>query len=87
MFLAAFAVALRSYTRQLNPVAAAARERFGTINAHLAEAVSGIEVVKAYAQEAHERRPFINNARAFHDMFVQEGEIRALICPFCCTAS
>jgi ATP-binding cassette subfamily B protein len=82
VFLAAFAVALRGYTRQLNPVAAAARERFGTLNAHLAEAVSGIEVVKAYAQEAHERRHFISNARAFRDMFVKEGEIRARYLPF-----
>jgi ATP-binding cassette subfamily B protein len=81
VFLVAFAIALRRYTRQLNPVAAAGRERFGTMNAHLAEALGGIEVVKAYAQEAQERRRFISNARAFRDMFVKEGEIRARYLP------
>jgi ATP-binding cassette subfamily B protein len=81
VFLVAFAIALLRYTRQLNPVAAASRERFGTMNAHLAEAVSGIEVVKAYAQEGQERERFVGNARQFRDLFVKEGQIRARYLP------
>lgn len=81
LFTVAFAFALRRYTRQLNPVAGAVRMQFGTMNAGLAETVSGIEVVKAYAQEAQERAKFTTNARAFRDLFVREGEIRARYLP------
>jgi ATP-binding cassette subfamily B protein len=81
LFCVAFFFALRRYTRQLNPVAGASRGQFGTMNAGLAEAVSGIEVVKAYAQEQQEREKFTLNARKFRDLFVQEGEIRARYLP------
>ncbi|HEX6292258.1 MAG TPA: ABC transporter ATP-binding protein [Herpetosiphonaceae bacterium] len=81
LFTAAFLVALRRYTQQLNPVAGASRGQFGVMNAGLAEAVSGIEVVKAYAQEQQERAKFTTNARKFRDLFVQEGEIRARYLP------
>jgi ATP-binding cassette, subfamily B, bacterial len=81
LFSVAFFIALRRYTRQLNPVAGASRGQFGVMNAGLAEAVSGIEVVKAYAQEQQEREKFTANARRFRDLFVQEGEIRARYLP------
>jgi ATP-binding cassette, subfamily B, bacterial len=81
LFSVAFFIALRRYTRQLNPVAGASRGQFGMMNAGLAEAVSGIEVVKAYAQEQQEREKFTLNARRFRDLFVKEGEIRARYLP------
>jgi ATP-binding cassette subfamily B protein len=81
LFCVAFFWSLRRYTRQLNPVAGASRGQFGVMNAGLAEAVSGIEVVKAYAQEQQEREKFTLNARKFRDLFVQEGEIRARYLP------
>ncbi len=81
LFTIAFVWALRRYTRELNPVAGASRRQYGVMNAHLAEAVSGIEVVKAYAQEAAERARFTSNATAFRDLFVREGEIRARYLP------
>ncbi len=81
LFTVAFFIALRSYTRQLNPVAGASRGQFGRMNAGLAEAVSGIEVVKAYAQEQQEWEKFTLNARRFRDLFVQEGIIRARYLP------
>ncbi|MBV9787510.1 MAG: ABC transporter ATP-binding protein [Chloroflexi bacterium] len=81
IFTVFFFWSLRRYTRQLNPIAGASRGQFGVMNAGLAEAVSGIEVVKAYAQEAQERSKFSLNARKFRDLFVQEGEIRARYLP------
>ncbi|MDQ3329010.1 MAG: ABC transporter transmembrane domain-containing protein [Chloroflexota bacterium] len=49
LFTLMFAVALHDYTRRLNPVTGAMRAQYGTMNAGLAETVTGIEVVKAAA--------------------------------------
>lgn len=81
LFTITFFLALRSYTRQLNPVAGGARMQFGTMNAGLTETVSGIEVVKAYAQERSARKKFEIDARAFRDLSVLEGKIRARYLP------
>ncbi len=81
LFLVAFGFAVRRYNRQLTPVTVALRRQFGAINARLAEAVSGIEVVKAYAQEPRERTLFEQNARKYRDLFVQEGNIKARYLP------
>ena len=54
LFLITFVITVWDYARQLNPVSEAMREQFGTMNAGLAEAVSGIEVVKGSAQERQE---------------------------------
>ncbi|MDY6876745.1 MAG: hypothetical protein SWK90_11165 [Chloroflexota bacterium] len=55
VYIVLFVVTLRRYIRELNPVSAALREQFGTMNAGLAETISGIEVVKANAQEIQEQ--------------------------------
>ncbi|MFV9507617.1 MAG: ABC transporter ATP-binding protein [Oscillochloridaceae bacterium umkhey_bin13] len=81
LFLLAFVPALRQYSRQLGPVTGQLRFQFGVVNAGLAEAVSGIEVVKAYAQEASERGKFSASARAYRDLFVQQGRIQARYLP------
>jgi ATP-binding cassette subfamily B protein len=81
IFVVCFFIALRRYTNQLNPIASAARGQFGTINAGLTESVSGIEVVKAYAQEPAARKKFAIDARAFRDLAVKEGQIRARYLP------
>jgi ATP-binding cassette, subfamily B, bacterial len=81
IFVVCFFWALRRYTRQLNPVAGAARAQFGVMNAGLTESVSGIEVVKAYAQEPSARKRFEIEARAFRDLNVKEGQIRARYLP------
>lgn len=51
------------------------------MNAGLAEAVAGIEVVKANAQEQREWSRFVSNAREFQDTFVQQEKIQALYWP------
>jgi ATP-binding cassette subfamily B protein len=81
LFLLFFVFALRGYSRALNPISGALREQFGTINSRLAEAISGIEVVKGYAQEQEEQRRFSSNARGYRDLFVQEGRIKARYLP------
>jgi len=81
LFLLFFVFALRGYSRALNPISGALREQFGAINSRLAEAISGIEVVKGYAQEPEEQRRFSSNARGYRDFFVQEGRIKARYLP------
>ncbi|HXW01240.1 MAG TPA: ABC transporter ATP-binding protein [Anaerolineae bacterium] len=81
LFTLVFLLALRRYTRQLNPVAARMRDQFGLMNAGLAETVSGIEVVKSAAQEIQEKRKFLENAARYRDFFVQEGQVQARYLP------
>lgn len=81
VFLLVFALALRDYSRQLAPVTGALRGQFGTINAGLAEAIAGIEVVKGYTQESSEQAKFNQNARRYRDLFVQEGKVQARYLP------
>ncbi|MEM8532137.1 MAG: ABC transporter ATP-binding protein [Chloroflexota bacterium] len=81
IFLVAFGIALRGYNNALNPVAGALRMQFGTMNSGLAESISGIEVVKAYAQELKEKRRFVDQAQRYRDLYLQEGRIQARYLP------
>ena len=81
LFVIAYIFALRRYVHQLNPVAGEQRWRFGEMNAGLTETITGIEVVKSAAQEAQERRKFVENARRVRDLFVKQGEIEARYLP------
>ena len=82
VYVVLFAVTLRRYTRELNPVSDALRQQFGAMNARLAETLSGIEVVKANAQEIQEQHKFAATACQYRDFFVQRGEIQARYLPF-----
>lgn len=81
LFLTALTLALRHHNKLLRPVAGRLREDFGTMNAGLAEAITGIEVVKGFAQEPAEEGRFQHNARAFRDAFILEGDINARYLP------
>jgi ATP-binding cassette, subfamily B, bacterial len=81
LFLVAFGLTLRDYTRRLNPVSVAQRRQFGRMNAGLAEAISGIEVVKGSVQEEQEIDAFRDDARLFRDYFVRQGLIQARYLP------
>jgi ATP-binding cassette subfamily B protein len=74
-------LSVRDYTRRLNPVSDAMREQFGVMNAGLAESLSGIEVVKVYAQERREVERFLEQIGRFRDLFVRRGEIQARYLP------
>jgi ATP-binding cassette subfamily B protein len=81
VFLVLLAVTVYDYNRRLKPVSIAQREQFGRMNAGLAEAVSGIEVVKANSQERQEWKKFSHDARLYRDYFVEQGEIQARYLP------
>src|SRR3989440_4210213 len=81
LYTVVFVIALRAYSRQLQPVSDELRNQFGKMNAVLTETVSGIEVVKATAQEKQEQVKFEKNARRYRDFFIQDGEIQARYLP------
>jgi len=81
LFVVAWAITVADYNRRLKPVSMARREQFGQMNAGLAETISGIEVVKANAQERYEWQKFTRDASLFRDYFVQQGEIEARYWP------
>ncbi len=81
LFLIATTFALRRYNDNLSPVATQLRATFAEMNAGLAETISGIEVVKGFAQEPAEEGRFTHNAGAYRDAFVREGEVTARYLP------
>lgn len=81
IFLLLFVITVWDYARQLNPVSLALREQFGKMNAGLAEAIGGIEVVKGNAQEKQEIQNFAADAARYRDEFVQQGIIQARYLP------
>jgi ATP-binding cassette subfamily B protein len=81
IFAILLVITVVDYNRRLKPVSQAQREQFGTMNAGLAEAIAGIEVVKANVQEESELRRFARDAGLFRDYFVRQGEIQARYLP------
>ena len=81
IFAVLLVVTVYDYNRRLEPVSLAQREQFGAMNAGLAEAIAGVEVVKANAQEGCEGEKFTQDARRFRDYFVEQGEIQARYWP------
>ncbi len=81
VFLLMLVLTIADYNRRLSPVSIAMRDQFGVLNAGLAEAISGIEVVKANVQEHYEQDKFLHNARIFRDYFVKQGIIQARYLP------
>jgi ATP-binding cassette subfamily B protein len=57
------------------------RLSFGVLNARLAEAIDGIEMVKSTAQESAEVDRFARNAHAFRDATVAQGREEAKFLP------
>lgn len=80
-FVVTFVFALRHYMRELEPVSNALRQDFGTMNAGLNEAITGIEVVKGAAQEPQERRKFVRDATRYRDAFAEQGAVQARYLP------
>ncbi|MCC6191309.1 MAG: ABC transporter ATP-binding protein [Anaerolineales bacterium] len=69
--------ALWRLTHELGPIAQDARRKFGTLNAGLAEALEGIEIVKGAAREDEEGARFDHNAAAYRDAYVRQGAAEA----------
>ena len=81
LFLVALAITVWDYNRRLNPVSQQLREQFGSMNAGLTEAISGVEVVKANVQEHYEWDKFTGNARRYRDLYIRQGHIQAFYLP------
>ena len=81
IFLVGLTLALRYHNNNLRPVAGLLRERFGLMNANLAETITGVEVVKGFAQEPAEEARFRDNASSYRDAFVREGDVTARYLP------
>jgi ATP-binding cassette, subfamily B, bacterial len=81
VFLGLLVLTVWRYNRTLEPVSTAQREVFGQMNSELADAVSGIEVVKSNVQERYELDKFAGKARLFRDWFVKQGDIQATYWP------
>ena len=81
LFAVAYILTVRRYMRVLNPVIWQQRESYGMMTAGLEESISGIEVVKASAQEQFERKKFYENARRYRDFFAQQGRVEARYLP------
>ncbi|MCC7207890.1 MAG: ABC transporter ATP-binding protein [Anaerolineae bacterium] len=81
LFVLSYIIAVTRYVRRLDPIVRRQRDQFGKMNAGLEETISGIEVVKASAQEAFERRKFRLSAHLYRDFFVKQGYIEARYLP------
>jgi ATP-binding cassette subfamily B protein len=81
LYTLSFFFVLRNYSRRLSPVSRQMREEFGQTNAVLNEAVAGIEVVKATAQEQQEVRKFVTRASLYRDYYVKNGRIQGSYLP------
>jgi ATP-binding cassette subfamily B protein len=77
LFTLGYVWALRKLILDLGPVTQAARLKFGQLNAGLAEAIEGIEIVKGAAREAEEAERFDRNAAAYRDAYVRQGAVEA----------
>jgi ATP-binding cassette subfamily B protein len=81
LYLLAYVVTVRDYLGRLNPAAREVRRNFGDMNATLAEAIEGIETVKAAAQEEQESRRFLERVTEWRNAYVRQGDIEALYLP------
>jgi ATP-binding cassette subfamily B protein len=81
LFLIAYGLSLWQYLTELRPISESARQAFGDLNAHLAQTIDGIEVVKGHAQEEEEVARFTANALVFRGAFVRQGDVEARFIP------
>jgi ATP-binding cassette, subfamily B, bacterial len=81
LYAIVFLIALRLYSRKLGPISNQMREQFGVTNSVLNEAVAGVEVVKATAQEEQEIGKFTHHASRYRDFYVMNGRIQGRYLP------
>ncbi len=80
-FIVAYMVALTHYMGILSHIADRVRLAFGSMNARLAEALDGVEMVKGSAQETAEIARFQENAREYRNATVAQGREEAKFLP------
>lgn len=65
------------FVRRLHPIAQEVRATFGRMNARLAEALDGLQVIKGAAQEAAEVERFNARVDDVKERFIQQGSVEA----------
>lgn len=80
-FVVTYVLALARYMNVLRSVSDRVRATFGKMNARLAEAIDGVELVKSTAQEENEIGRFDHNATDYRDAAVAQGHIEARFLP------
>ena len=91
LFTIGYVFALRRLLGELTPITEQVRGSFGRMNAALAEALEGIEIVKGAAREEEEAAKFERNAAAYRENFVRQGaaesrSLTLLLLPLALTA-
>jgi ATP-binding cassette subfamily B protein len=81
IFIVLLIATVWEYNRRLNPATDKQRETFGALNAALADALEGIETVKANLGEAREIRRFAEGAGALRDLYIRIAKIQAKYWP------
>lgn len=81
LFTISLFISMYLYSSQLRPATEAVRAEFGTMNAGLAEAISGIETVKGAAAEGREMSRFSAAANTVRDAVVRQSDIEARFIP------
>ncbi len=81
IFLFVYAYLLYDYLRELRPASETVRQKFGQLNATLAEAIEGVETVKGAAQETKEINRFDLSLLGWRNAFVHQGDIEAKFLP------
>jgi ATP-binding cassette subfamily B protein len=81
IFIVLLVATVRGYNRRLNPATDEQREAFGQLNAGLADAIEGIETVKANLGEAREIERFARGAGALRDLYIRIAKIQAKYWP------
>jgi ATP-binding cassette subfamily B protein len=77
LFILGYIIVQYYYVRSVYEVAQHVRASFGQMNARLAEALDGIEVVKGASQEAQEIATFEGLVGRVRDFFVRQGDVEA----------
>jgi ATP-binding cassette subfamily B protein len=80
-FIGLLALTVWEYNRRLNPATDSQRRKFGELNASLADALEGIETVKANLGEAREIGRFVEGAGALRDLYIRIAKIQAKYWP------
>ena len=80
-FIILYIFALWHYLKILNPITRDVRQTFGDLNSRLAEAIDGVEIVKAAAQEDTEIDGFYNNAIDYRDASIRQGNVESRFLP------
>ena len=81
VFIVAYFAYIVHYLKILQPVTSKVRSTFGIMNSRLAEAIDGVETVKAAAQEENEIELFRQNIKAYRDASVEQGDVEARFIP------